>query len=352
MNERQVKFIYWFAYHNLYASSVRYRGKYPLDFAREKLGIGSYLVVPGYSPVRIFIFFRAYFSALFSLRKDALIVIQRVQSKFIYTGLLKILVKIRKRYSVYDLDDADYLNKDPRTIHYFARHCGHVSAGSREIAEYMMQFNRDVHHVTSSTPDLGIIKQKRNPLFIIGWIGSFGWGHKDSLYQDVFPVIKELDFPCKLTLVGLFHGEDIEEVNAYFSDCSNLELEIPTGLDWNNEADLQKRIAAFDVGIATLLNHPLQLSKSGIKAKQYLNNGVPVLSTNLPENNKVVQHGINGYLCDSPEDFKRGFIQFKTMPDDEYARFSRNARESIDNFNYLKYFEAFRNILNGKATHA
>jgi hypothetical protein len=40
----------------------------------------------------------------------------------------------------------------------------------------------------------------------------------------------------------------------------------------------------------------MQLSKSGIKAKQYMNNGVPVLSSNLPENNTVVIDGFNVFF--------------------------------------------------------
>jgi len=106
MPHQRIKFIYWFAYHDLFASSVRYRGKYPLDFAREKLGIGSYLVVPGYSLKRLLLFLKAYFSALLFRKPGSLIVVQRVQSDFIYATLLKLLVLIRNKNTIYDLDDA------------------------------------------------------------------------------------------------------------------------------------------------------------------------------------------------------------------------------------------------------
>src|SRR5688572_13337958 len=127
MKDEKIEFIYWFAYYNLRSPSIRYRAKYPLDFFKQHKGVNSYLVIPGYSPKRILIFLKAYFSALLFRKKNSLIVIQRVQSDFIYANLLKLLVRIRKRDTVYDLDDADYLELKPDTIHYFAKHCQKIS---------------------------------------------------------------------------------------------------------------------------------------------------------------------------------------------------------------------------------
>ncbi|MDP2724050.1 MAG: hypothetical protein Q8O72_14940 [Bacteroidales bacterium] len=347
MPDNQLKFIYWFAYYNLDSPSVRYRAKYPLDFAREKLGVSSYLVVPGYSPTRLLKFIKVYVSALLFRKHNSIIVIQRVQSKFIYATLLKFLIKIRKTNSVYDLDDADYLDHNPKTIVYFAQNCEHVSAGSKEIAKFMWQYNKKVSHITSPTPDLNLAKYKKNKVFTIGWIGGYGGGHKDSLTEVVFPAIKNLAFQCKLIIIGVTNNSDLIEIKHFFESCRNIDLEIPTDIDWNNEHEIQKRIVKFDVGIATLLNNPLQLSKSGIKAKQYLNNGVPVLSTNLPENNEVVKEGVNGYFCDSTVEFKEKLIQFHNMTDHEYAQFSLNARKSIVNFNHFKYIENFEKIKDG-----
>jgi len=335
------------AYYNLDSPSVRYRAKYPLDFAREKLGVSSYLVVPGYSPTRLLKVVKVYVSALLFRKHNSIIVIQRVQSKFIYATLLKFLIKIRKTNSVYDLDDADYLDHNPKTIGYFAQNCEHVSAGSKKIAKYMWQFNNKVSHITSPAPDLNLVKYKKNKVFTIGWIGGYGGGPKDSLTEVVFPAIKNLAFQCKLIIIGVTNSSDRIEIKHFFESCRNIDLEIPTDIDWNNEHGLQKRIVKFDVGIATLLNNPLHLSKSGIKAKQYLNNGVPVLSTNLPENNEVVKEGVNGYFCDSTFDFKERLMQFHNMTDREYARFSFNARKSIVNFNHFKYIENFEKIKSG-----
>lgn len=338
MEKGKIKHIYWFAFYNLDSPSVRYRAKYPLDFAKKELGISSNLIIPGYSPKRLWNFIRGYISAMVFPKRNSLIVIQRVRSNFIYSNLLKLLVLLRKELTVYDLDDADYLEYNPETIHFFARNCNYISAGSPEIAEYLKQFSGNVFHATSPTPDYGIVKKERNSIFTIGWIGCFGWGHKDSLYKYLFPALKELKFNCKLVLIGVARESDKTEICDFLKDYSNIEIEIPSEIDWRDEKRIQRMIMQFDVGIATLMNHPIQLSKSGIKAKQYMNNGVPVICNDLPENTNVVIDGFNGFICNSDAEFSERLSEFRNMKDDQYWEYSENAKHSMEHFSHWKYF--------------
>lgn len=337
MQEKELKFIYWFAYYNFDSPSVRYRAKYPLDFFKKKYGIDFYLIIPGYSPVKIIKFIVAFTSAIFLQKKDSLIIIQRVNSNFIYSRLLKILVKIKKQNTVYDIDDADYLEYNPKTIYHFAKECKTISAGSRKIAKHLSQFNSNIVHTTSPIVDLNIVKKKRNDLFTIGWIGIFGGNHKDNLIKVVFPALIELNFNFKLTIIGVFKDSDSELITNYFRKNKNIKIEIPRNVDWQNEVDIQNRITTFDVGIATLLDTEIQKSKSGIKAKQYMNNGVPVLSPNLHENDTVIIDGENGFFCSKPFDFKQKLNDFHNMSETEYNYYSSNARNSIKNFNHENY---------------
>jgi glycosyltransferase involved in cell wall biosynthesis len=341
---KDIKFIYWFAYYNLNSPSVRYRAHYPLKYFRSEKGGNSYLVIPSYSPGKIFLFLKAYLSALLFRKKDSLIVIQRVHSNFIYSSLLKLLVGIQKSNTVYDLDDADYLEYPAKTIHYFARHCHKISAGSTGIADYFKSFNPNVFVITSPTVDLNIVKKSRNAIFTIGWIGGFGGDHKNSLLQIVFPALRQLSFHLKLVIIGITEQEDFDFIPNYFDNCPHIKLDIPRTIDWNDETNLQNRIAQFDIGIATLTDTTFQRSKSGIKAKQYLNNGVPVLSTNLPENNRVVLDGVNGFFCESTIEFAERIRQFHQMSDEQYWAFSERARASVIHFDHQKYFDQFAKL--------
>jgi glycosyltransferase involved in cell wall biosynthesis len=134
-------------------------------------------------------------------------------------------------------------------------------------------------------------------------------------------------------------------VLEYFQDCPGLQIEMPENIDWQNEMGLQKQIAAIDVGIATLGDSEYHLAKSGIKAKQYMNSGVPVLSTNLPENSRFVKDGLNGFLCDLPEDYLKRLQQLKEMDDVEYNKICQAALASRADFDHARYWKAFLNLV-------
>lgn len=341
---KEIKFIYWFAYYNEDSPSVRYRATYPLEFCKKHYGIKSILVIPGYQPKLLFRFVNAYLSALFFRKKQSVIVIQRVHSKFIYSSLLKVLVRVRPNNTVYDLDDADYLYLRPNNIYWFARNCNYISAGSRAIIDHLSPLNSNIIFTTSPTPDLGLFKSAKNKRFTIGWVGLFGGDHKESLIEQIFPAVRALKVNCRLTLLGVTNRNDLNFIQDYFKQNPCIELEIPLFIDWRDEASIQRKILTFDIGIATLNNNPIQLAKSGIKAKQYLNNGVPVLATNLPENDWLIRNGENGYLCNSGEDFHQRIIEFIEMDLKTYTRFSIAARASIHEFNHVQFFSQFDKI--------
>ncbi|MBI9035414.1 MAG: glycosyltransferase [Bacteroidales bacterium] len=341
---KEIIFIYWFAYYNEDSPSVRYRAQYPLQYFEEKFNIKSRLIIPGYHPKRLFRFVLNYFQALFFRKKNSVIVIQRVHSNFIYSNLLKLLVTINKKYTVYDLDDSDYLYMPSKPIYSFAKKCHFIAAGSREIAGHLSKYNKNIILTTSPTPNLNIVKTSRSSIFTLGWIGGFGGDHKISLVDLVFPAIKELDFPCKFTLMGVTKEADEQFIINYFKSNEYIRVEIVKNIDWKNEPEIQRMISSFDLGISTLLDNEIQRSKSGIKAKQYLNNGVPVLSTKLPENDWVVKDGYNGYFCDYTDDFKNRMIEFSKMDEHTYQYFSKNARKSISEFDCQKYYEDFMKI--------
>ncbi len=343
-SDKPIKYIYWFAYFHLESPSVRYRAKYPLDFARKEFVIDSRLVFPGYSMKRIVGFLSAYLSALLAPKRGSIIVIQRVRSNFIYANLLKLLVKCTGSRTVYDLDDADYLEYPSRNIYFWAKNCNYISAGSEGIREHLSHSNVKALHVTSPVPDLGIIKSKRNKLFTIGWIGGYDWGHKESLHQLLFPALMKLDFPCKLIMVGIPKEEDREAIAGMLASKDNITVELLEAIEWENEESVQRMIASFDIGIATLVDNTVQRSKSGIKTKQYMNNGVPVVSSDIPENSNVVTHNYNGMLCSSSKEFTDAINRFYDMGEEEYAAFSKNARNSVKNFNHERFMQDLQRL--------
>lgn len=341
---KNFNFIYWFYYYNDYSASVRYRGIYPLEYLNKKYRIKYITFTPNKSLKSIFIFLKLYFSILFFRKKNSLIVIQRIHSKFLYASLLKLLIIIRNKNTIYDIDDADYLITNPSTIYFFSKKCMYLTVGSDKILEHLSVYNNPTF-LTSPIVDLGIYKTQKNNLLTIGWIGDFGGDHKNSLYKNVFPAIKNLDIEIKLVILGIKNKFELTELKTYFRNNNNIKLEAPIEINWTDETYIQKTICQFDVGIANLDETPIHLSKSGIKAKQYLNNGVPVLSSDLKENNKYVIDGYNGFLCKSQHDFLNKIIHIYSMSNDEYMKLSNNSKKSIVNFNHEYYWQTIDNMI-------
>lgn len=333
----KLKFVYWFSFYNINSPTVRYRGKFPLDYLKEKHEINSYLILPSYKPATVLLFIKAYLSALLFPKKDSLIVIQSVYTKSLYATLLKFLVLIRKKNVFYDLDDADYLRYPPETIYYFLKNCSTVTLGSSELVKNLSKYNKNTILITCPTKDLKIVKQTKNKVLTIGWIGDFTKGHKESLLNTFFPALIDLPFNIKLILMGVDRKEEFEFLTEYFKKFKNVLVEIPQKINWLDEIGIQQKIATFDIGIATLLDNEFSRSKSAFKLKQCFNNGVPVLSSNIAENNVFIDNGKNGYLCETTSDFRQRIIEFNNMDTNNYRTFSENARNSIHRFNLTKF---------------
>lgn len=337
----ELKNIYWFSFYNLNSPTVRYQGKYTSDFFKKNYGIKTRLVIPGHNLTSLLQFIRAYISALLAPKRGSLIVIQSVYRTSTYPTLLKLLVKLRPGICFYDLDDADYLRYPPATIYYFLKNCKAVTVGSTELVKNLTRYNAHTYLVTCPVPDLNIVKKNKNSLLTLGWIGDFQKTHKQSLIASFFPALLHLPFPIKLVLMGVVKPEEFDFLQNYFQPYPHIHLEIPREIDWLNENAIQQKIAGFDIGIATLLNDEFSRSKSAFKLKQCLNNGVPVLSTNLAENNLFLDHGKNGFLCDTPADFHQRIVEIQAMTPGEYKMLCTHARNSHPRFNLTHFCEEY-----------
>ncbi|MDQ3046047.1 MAG: alpha/beta fold hydrolase [Bacteroidota bacterium] len=104
-----------------------------------------------------------------------------------------------------------------------------------------------------------------------------------------------------------------------------------------DEADVQRHICELDIGIATLLDDEFHHSKSAFKLKQYLTNGIPVLSSDLPENNLFIQDNKNGFICRKPSDFVERIQQINAMSQEKYSELITQCRSTISMFDLNNY---------------
>lgn len=253
-----------------------------------------------------------------------------------YANALKLLLFFRPQHTLYDIDDADYIRRPAQTMHYFMKKCSACAAGSQSLVEYVKQFNPNTFLLTSPVIDHGYTKEDLAETYTVGWVGYYG-AHRQSLMQLFFPALQEINFPLKLTLLGVANREEEQEIANYFKHNKNISVESPLHLDWHNEEAIYERITRFDVGVSPLLDTEFNRAKSAFKLKQCLSCGVPVLGSSVGENKAFLQHGTNGYLCDSPEEFFHQLTSLKHTEHKHYRQLSQYAKESFPAFSLEHY---------------
>ena len=298
-------------------------------------------MTPGYNLINIVNFIITYCSVLFFRRNKSLIIFQKIYTAGIYATLLKLLLLLRNYKTIYDIDDAEYLRFSDRSIKYFLSKCSSAFVGSNELLFYALKYNKKAWLLTSPVTTSKTVKKNRNQLFTVGWLGDYGTGkeisksysHKTSLNQLFFPAIKGLDIPLKIIIIGVHSNEDCKEIVEYFSSKKNILIEIPLSIDWLDENSIHELIEQFDVGVSPMVDHEFNRAKSAFKLKQYFSCGVPALASPVGENKKFLIDGENGFFCASSEDFKDKILYLYNMNDQDYAKLSVNAINSVLNFN-------------------
>jgi glycosyltransferase involved in cell wall biosynthesis len=144
--------------------------------------------------------------------------------------------------------------------------------------------------LATGTPDGG---------FTIGWIGSPA---NAAMYlPPLAGVLAELTAGAgvRLDLVG--------------SGPFALDGVAVRNLPWS-EADEGRLISGFDVGIMPLRHDEWSEGKCAYKLIQYMACGLPVVASPVGMNRVVVRDGVNGFLADTPEQWRSALLTLRGDP--------------------------------------
>jgi glycosyltransferase involved in cell wall biosynthesis len=335
-----IKHIYWFSYFDLSEPGIRYRGKYLLEELKQEHNISYDIVYTGYRPNTIIHFLRVYFSILFFRQKNSLVVFQKIRTNRIYSRVLMLLLRFRNKATIYDIDDPDYIKFSKVVMHKFMKHSSACFAGSDALLQYCGEYNKNVMLLSSPVIKHGYIKEKRNDVLNIGWIGYYN-AHKQSLHELLFPAVLKAERPVMLTLLGVVKAEYIASIEKYFSGNGNVTVNIPRDIDWQNEDAVYKMICRFDIGVSPLLDTEVNRAKSAFKLKQYLSCGIPVLASPVGENQRFLKDGYNGYSCMSASEFYEAINKVQNLNAAYFEMLQRNARLSFEDFSMKRYAKDF-----------
>ena len=95
---------------------------------------------------------------------------------------------------------------------------------------------------------------------------------------------------------------------------------------WTEDSEIS-RIADFDVGIMPLADTTWERGKCAYKLIQVMAAGKPVIASPVGANRQVVQHGVNGFLADTTEQWAEALSALKDA--DLRRRMGQAARQTV-----------------------
>ncbi|GFE58637.1 glycosyltransferase family 4 protein [Geobacter sp. AOG1] len=251
---------------------------------------------------------------LLSIFKYDLIWIEKEIFPFLPAFAERLLLLLGKAYIV-DYDDAVFHNYDlsrfpvvrqllGRKIDKVMAYANMVVCGNNYIAERASQAGAKHIEILPTVVDTlrympRVARENQCP--VIGWIGS---PSTQKYVQDMLPVLQRVcrNGRARLVLVGA--------QPELVSGLHDVPVEF---VAWKEETESEK-IACFDIGIMPLPNGPWERGKCGYKLIQYMACGLPVVASPVGVNRQIVEHGVNGFLADTPEEWESALMTLVNNP--------------------------------------
>ncbi|MEP7167973.1 MAG: glycosyltransferase [Bacteroidota bacterium] len=222
-----------------------------------------------------------------------------------------VLAKVFRKKIIYDFDDAIWIPNysEHNSFAYHLKNFSNtktlckwaykVSCGNEYLCNFAKLYNKNVVY----NPTVIDVDNHHNELaevhkdkFVIGWTGS----HSTITYlSEIEPVISELEKNYD------FEFHVISDKKPAF------HLKSLVFKAWKKETEIND-LLQFSVGLMPLTNDQWAQGKCGFKALQYMSLGIPALVSPVGVNTKIVDNGINGFLCATADDWKNHLIKLMT----------------------------------------
>lgn len=213
---------------------------------------------------------------------------------------------------VYDLDDPRFipyrsptsgrasLIKCSGKTNFLVRSADHVIAINPLLADYAGRYNSSVTVVPNSV-DLERYRPRTPPAgpARVVWIGSHS---TEANLVMVSPALQRLQVDC---------GTPIRLIGAEAPALPGLRVESRHWSADTEVGDLQE----CHVGIVPVADTPWNRWKFFFKTVQYMAAGLPVVAHPTGSNRDVIQHGVNGFLADTQEQWYQHLRTLVDQPD-------------------------------------
>jgi glycosyltransferase involved in cell wall biosynthesis len=243
-------------------------------------------------------------------------------------ALLERLIAMSGKPVIYDFDDAIFLLhtseanrrfgwlKFPGKTASICRLSTHVVVGNSFLADYARQYNSRVT-VISPSVDTNVYQpvphNGSSSRVVIGWTGS----STSQTHLEMFaPVLQEI----------------AARRNVEIRVISDREPRLPgiphVWRQWSANRETGD-LSDIDIGIMPMPDDQWSRGKCSMKALQYMAMGVPPVCSAIGANCEVIEHGKNGFLATTPEEWVR-CLEFLIDDPSLRERLGRQARKTVE----------------------
>lgn len=247
-------------------------------------------------------------------------------------GLLERLARIPRRPVVFDFDDAIFHNYDlhPRaTVRAMLGNKLQTTIGTAEMVlagnEYLADYARsngkrvevvptvvDIDHYVPAPA----IRSPETPR--VGWIGT-----PSTWAEYMVPMLP------MFSTISTKLGARVTAVGASGQEKSGIDI-----VPWSEETEVS-RIQDMDIGVMPLADTPWARGKCGYKLIQYMACGLPVVASPVGVNRDIVEHGLNGFLAETSDEWRQAVETLICNPELR-QRMGREGRKKVEQFYSLQ----------------
>lgn len=256
-----------------------------------------------------------------------------------------IVAKLWRKKMIYDFDDAIWIPNTTEEnkaaaflkafwkVKYICKWSYKVSGGNDFLCSYARQYNNNVHRVPTCV-DVELVHNKEKVQqpgkVVIGWTGS----HSTLFYLDpVIPILKQLE----------------KEFDFTFLLIANKDPQLPLKgyqfLPWNESTEVGD-LLKMDIGVMPLQDDAWSEGKCGFKLIQYLSLGIPAVASPVGVNKQIMEEGINGYLVNTPAEWKVALRKLITDIQLRQQMGSAGRRKIIAEYSIQSQKDNFLNLFN------
>jgi len=220
------------------------------------------------------------------------------------------VAKAGKKKIIYDFDDAIWLENVSESnrlfsglkwydkVHQIIRWSYKISCGNDFLADFARSINPSAYAVVNPTTiDMhhwhNREKDQNTAEIVIGWTGS----HSTIPYlNDLVPVLKKLNEKYQYTFQVISNRKPDW-------DLPNLRF-----LPWSKDSEIDD-LMQLNVGVMPMPDDQWTRGKCGFKALQYMSLGIPAVVSPVAVNKKIVDQGLNGFLCQTEQEWYEALEQ-------------------------------------------